>query len=349
MMSNNFNESSIAAMIRLAAMLCALVQLAGCTTAPPSASNSNAVLTPTTKITRDLLNLPLPKARLPVAVYGLRDQTGQYKPAPDSSYSTSVTQGAASILAKALKDSGWYIPVEREGLQNLLTERKIVRAIESPTEKGKPSIELPSLLPASLIMEGGVIAYESNVRTGGTGASYLGIGANSSYRVDQVTVSLRSVDTRNGQMLGVVTVTKTIYSYQLSASVYAFTSYQQLLQGETGFSSNEPVQLGVIQALEAAVIQLTLQGVRDGFLELKNAQDIYLPLVQKYLQADQANSHEPDEAPMAPIGLRDVPLESQSGVVQPLVPVPVVQAPLPKPIAVAVPSDAKATPKATAL
>ena len=329
--------------MRFAAAVCALFQLVACATAPvqPSVPYANAVLTPTTTITRDLLKLPAPKARLPVAVYGLRDQSGQYKPAPDSSYSTSVTQGAASILAKALKDSGWYVVVEREGLQNLLTERKIVRAIESPTEKGRPSIELPGMLPASLIMEGGVIAYESNVQTGGTGASYLGIGANRSYRVDQVTVSLRSVDTRNGQMLGVVTLTKTIYSYQLSANVYAFVDYQKLFQGEAGFSSNEPVQLGVIQALEAAVIQLTLQGVRDGFLELKNPQDIYLPLVQKYLQADQANSAEADKGPTAPIGVSDIPLDSQIGVVLPFVLPLVGQASLQIPAIMAPPIEAK--------
>jgi curli production assembly/transport component CsgG len=257
-----------------------------------------------------------------VAVYSLRDQTGQYKPAPDSSYSNSVTQGAASMLVKALKDSGWFVPVEREGLQNLLTERKVVRAIESPTERGKPIIELPSLLPASLIVEGGVIAYESNVRTGGKGANYLGIGANSSYRVDQVTVSLRLVDTRTGQILGVVTVTKTIYSYQLSTSIYAFISFQHLLQGETGFTTNEPIQLGVRQALEAAVIQLTLQGVRDRFLELKDEEAIYLPVVQKYLQADRDNSNVPDETSQVAktkIGYSVLPSESHVGMVYPLV------------------------------
>lgn len=311
---------------RLVFVLFFSFQMQACTSIPPSNLNSNAVLTPSSKITRDLLKLPLPKAKVTVAVYGLRDQTGQYKPYPDSSYSSSVTQGAASMLVKALKDSGWYIPVEREGLQNLLTERKVVRAIESPTEKGKPIIELPSLLPASLIVEGGLIGYESNVRTGGKGANYLGIGANSSYHVDQVTVSLRLVDTRTGQILGVVTETKTIYSYQLSTSIYAFISYQHLLQGETGYTTNEPIQLGVRQALEAAVIQLTMQGVRDGFLLLKDEKDIYCPLVQKYLKEDQVNSNEDDYVSNSPIGFSTFPSESHAGIVQPLVlsPTPVI-------------------------
>ncbi|MDQ6882353.1 MAG: curli production assembly/transport protein CsgG, partial [Pseudomonadota bacterium] len=123
------------------------IVLAGCATQPPSDVVANAQLTPASPITRDLAHLPEPKGKIVVAVYGFRDQTGQYKPAPDSSFSTSVTQGAASMLVKALKDSGWFTPVERENLQNLLTERKIVRALEIPQAPGTPAINLPQLTP----------------------------------------------------------------------------------------------------------------------------------------------------------------------------------------------------------
>jgi len=338
---------SLCGSVRFALLVFFLLLIGACSTVTaPSNVDSNAVLTPASKITRDLLKLPLPKAKVTIAVYGLRDQTGQYRPSPDSSYSTAVTQGSASMLVKALKDSGWYILVEREGLQNLLTERKVIRAIESTTEKGKPSIDLPPLLPAGLIVEGGVIAYETNVRTGGKGANYLGIGANSSYRVDQITVSLRLVDTRTGQILGVVTVTKTIYSYQFSTSIYKFTSYQSLLQGETGYTTNEPVQMGVRQALEAAVIQLTLQGVRDRVLELKDEQEIYQPLVQKYLRADQANLNEMEDLPDAPIGFSNFPSESHAGMVQPLLLSPALAKPVQKP-AISAPLDNAKKPLAT--
>src|SRR5690606_6779409 len=96
----------------------------------PAEVATPAHLTPATPSTRDLVKLPPPKGKVTVAVYGFRDQTGQYKPAPDSSFSTSVTQGASSMLVKALKDSGWFTPVERESLQELLTERRIVRALD---------------------------------------------------------------------------------------------------------------------------------------------------------------------------------------------------------------------------
>ena len=84
-----------------------LLALAGCaSTQLPSDVAANAKLTPATGATRDLLRLPEPKGKVVAAVYGFRDQTGQYKPAPDSSFSTAVTQGAATMLVKALKDSG---------------------------------------------------------------------------------------------------------------------------------------------------------------------------------------------------------------------------------------------------
>lgn len=258
--------------------------LAGCSTQPAANVISNAQLTPATRATKDLLQLPAPKGKVAVGVYALRDQTGQYKPSPDSSFSTAVTQGATSILIKALKDSGWFIPVERENLQNLLTERKIVRALEMPQEKGAPTIQLPPLMPATVLIEGGIVAYETNVRTGGAGARYLGVGVSEQYRVDQVTVSLRAIDIRGGQILNSVSTTKTIYSHQLSTGVYRFVNFKRLLELEAGYTRNEPVQLCVREAIESAVVHLTIQGLKDRVWALKNEKDWDSPIVQAYLK-----------------------------------------------------------------
>lgn len=328
--------------LRNGGLLLAILALAACSsTVPPSNVKANARLTPSTDITHALTGLPEPKVKIPVAVYGLRDQTGQYKASPESPYSTAVTQGAATMLVKALRDSGWYIPVEREGVQDILTERRIVRAIESPTDKGKPVINLPNLLPASLIIEGGITAYDSNVRTGGKGANFLGIGGSTQYRVDQVSVGLRSIDIRNGQILNAVSVTKTIYSYQFDASVYKFTSYQHLLQGETGFTTNEPAELAVREAIEAAVVHLTVQGVRERILELKNEQDWNSPVVQAYLKENVTNLTDAELVNDSPVPMLPLNADSPSQVVRPLL------APADTPLAKPVPdvSGAVATPR----
>lgn len=281
-------------MTRLAWLLPLL--LAACAVPqPPSNVTANAQLTPATKVTRDLLRLPEPKGKVVAAVYALRDQTGQYKPAPDSSFSTSVTQGAASLLVKALKDSGWFTPVERENLQNLLTERKIVRALETPQDKNAPQVSMPPLIPATVLIEGGVVAYESNVRTGGHGARYLGVGGKTQYRVDQVTVNLRSIDIRGGQVLNSVSVTKTIYSYEVSAGVFRFIGFKELLEAESGYTRNEPAQLCVKEAIEAAVVHLTVQGLKDRVWSLKNESDWDSPVVQAYLRENNAYLNINDE------------------------------------------------------
>jgi curli production assembly/transport component CsgG len=256
------------------------VLMTGC--ASPVPVFDNAQLTPATQFTRDLAKLPPPKGKMVAAVYGFRDQTGQYKPSPDSSFSAEVTQGAASMLVDALRTSNWFVPVERENLQDLLTERKIVRALETPADKGHPIAAIGALTPANVIIEGGIVGYDTNLRTGGLGVNYLGIGAATQYRVDQVTIALRAVDIRNGQVLNSVSTTKTIYSYELTAGVYKFVGYQNLLQVEAGLTYNEPQQLCVREAIEAAVVHLIVQGISTHTWDLKTAGDWYDPIIQKY-------------------------------------------------------------------
>lgn len=248
----------------ISALLLAVV-LQGCAVRDPVPAEHKAetpTLTPRASTYYDLLEMPKPRGRLVAAVYGFRDQTGQYKPTPASSFSTSVTQGAAAMLMDAMQTSGWFVVLEREGLQNLLTERKIIRASQNkPDTPANILDELPPLQAANLMLEGGIVAYDTNVRTGGEGARYLGIGASSEYRVDQVTVTLRAVDVRSGQVLANVMTSKTIYSVGRSASVFKFIELKELLEAEVGYTTNEPAQLCVLAAIESAVAHLVAQGI----------------------------------------------------------------------------------------
>jgi curli production assembly/transport component CsgG len=178
------------------------------------------------------------------------------------------------------------VAVERENLQDLLTERKIVRALEAPQDKNLPAPEVPQLLPASIIVEGGITAYDSNVRSGGAGANFLGIGVSSQYRVDQVTINLRSVDTRTGKILNTVSTTKSIYSYEIRPSVFKFVNFKDLAQFEAGLTRNEPAQLCVRDAIESAVVFLVVQGVKDHHWELRDAKDLDDPLIKAYALDD---------------------------------------------------------------
>ena len=73
-----------------------------------------------TSFGQTLRSLPTPARKVVASVYKFRDQTGQYKLQDvGAGFSTVVTQGATNILLKAMEDSGWFIPIERENINNL--------------------------------------------------------------------------------------------------------------------------------------------------------------------------------------------------------------------------------------
>jgi curli production assembly/transport component CsgG len=231
--------------------------------------------------------LPAAKTRTVVAVYKFRDQTGQYKPqANGSSFSTAVTQGTTTILLRALEESGWFDPIERENLGNLLNERKIIRSTraEFTEQTGVKQPVLPPLLFAGVMLEGGIISYDANMLTGGAGLRYFGAGASGQYRQDRVTVYLRAISTSNGRILKTVYTSKTILSQQVDASLFRFVSFKRLLETETGFTYNEPSEMAVKEAIEKAVQALIYEGILDGLWMPKDTADFAGPRMMQYVR-----------------------------------------------------------------
>jgi curli production assembly/transport component CsgG len=270
---------------KIMALLMAISLLGGCAAkdALVGQGETAASLTPRSSSYVDLISLPKPKGKIVTAVYSFRDQTGQYKPVPASNFSTAVTQGATSFLVTALRDSGWFIPVEREGLQNLLTERKIIRATEKNINE---DFELPPLMPATIVIEGGIVGYDSNTKTGGAGARYLGVGGSEQYRQDQVTINLRMINTRTGEILDSVMTTKTVFSREVQSGVFRFVEYKELLEIEAGMTTNEPIQVCVMSAIETAVIHLIGNGLKNKNWQLADSEQISHVTLQKYLNTD---------------------------------------------------------------
>ncbi|WP_415326026.1 CsgG/HfaB family protein [Chryseobacterium sp. MMS23-Vi53] len=219
-----------------------------------------------TTYTTELKNMPLPKEKIVIGVYKFRDQTGQYKPSENgNNWSTAVPQGTTTILIKALEDSRWFIPIERENIANLLNERQIIRSTRQEYAKDvdKNAQALPPLLYAGILLEGGVISYDSNIMTGGLGARYFGIGASTQYRQDRITIYLRAVSTLNGEILKTVYTSKTILSTSINGSFFRYIDTERLLEAEVGVTQNEPVQLAVTEAIEKAVKALIVEGIKD--------------------------------------------------------------------------------------
>lgn len=214
------------------------------------------------KVSRSLKELPGPEQKVVAAVYRFNDQTGQYKPSEQvASWSTAVTQGSTAILIKAMENSGWFVPIEREGLSNLLNERKI---ISSTRAQNNDQNGLPPLLFAGIILEGGIIGYDTNVITGGAGVRYFGVDGSGQFRKDQVTIYLRAVSSQTGRILKTVHTTKSIISQELSGGVFRFVDTNRLLEAEAGFTFNEPPVMAVTEAIDEALKTLIVEGVDDG-------------------------------------------------------------------------------------
>ena len=216
----------------------------------------------------DLLSLPKPKEKVIVALYSYLDKTGKYQPSENfQSLSRAVTQGADAVIIKALHDAGdgkWFTVVERSGLGNLLKERQILRESFAIYQENTDPKAVPPLTIAGVLLEGGVISFDSNQVTGGIGARYLGIGANTEYRRDVVAVYLRATSVINGEVLANVNVTKTIFSVGLRGDVFRFVTDNRILEFEAGASYNEPEHFALKQAIEKAVISLVFEGAKKG-------------------------------------------------------------------------------------
>lgn len=240
-------------------------------------STSNGVLgmkDPATVVntqTAELRNLPAPEQQAVVAVYDFPDMTGQRKDKDGiASISTAVTQGGAPLLISALKEAGngtWFRVVERNRVDDLARERQIVRQTREEY-LGEGANKLDPMMFAGLIIQGGIIGYDTNIQTGGAGARYLGIGGTTVYRKDQVVISLRGVNTNTGEIILNVQVSKTVLSVGRDLSVFKFVDVgTQLIEMEAGMTENEASTMAVKMAIEEAVLQLIKQGVEKGYFK----------------------------------------------------------------------------------
>jgi curli production assembly/transport component CsgG len=210
-----------------------------------------------------LINVQPPKVQPIVAVYpsSFTDQTGQRK--SNSSFalfSTAVTQQPSALLIRALKHASngkFFRVVERVGLDNLTKERQLIRSAREQITEDGASKSVPPLLFAGVLLEGAVIAYDTNLTTGGIGARYLGIGKSAQYRKDNITVSLRMVSVATGEILIEVLSQKTVFSYGQSDDVFKFIEMgTELVEIELGNSRNESTTIALMKAIEGAVLEL---------------------------------------------------------------------------------------------
>ena len=219
----------------------------------------------------ELAELPPAKRKPIIAVYrdSFQDLTGQRK--SNSSFalfSPAVTQAPEALLIRALKHAAsgnFFRVVERVGLDNLTKERQLIRSTRENFEQDQ---KLQPLLFAGLLIQGGVINYDTNVQSGGMGARYLGIGTSKQYREDVVTISLRLVSVSTGEVLVETLVSKSIVSTSVSQDVFRFIEAgTELVEIEGGVAENEVGSIALQKAIEAGVFNLIKIGIERGYWE----------------------------------------------------------------------------------
>ena len=222
----------------------------------------------------ELLNIPAAKRQPIIAVYSnsFQDLTGQRKSNSSfAMFSTAVTQAPEALLIRALKhaaDGKFFRVVERVGLDNLTKERQLIRSTRENFEEDK---QLKPLLFAGLLIQGGVISYDTNIESGGIGARYLGVGNSKQYREDVVTISLRLVSVSTGEVLLETTVSKNILSTGVSQDIFRFIEMgTELVEVEGGVAENEAASIALQKAIETGVLNLIEIGIQRGYWEYEN-------------------------------------------------------------------------------
>lgn len=268
------------------------------------------------QLQKEFDRIPPPAGRkISVAVYQFTDKTGQRRPQPGvASFSTAVTQGAEVFLIKALQDVGqgqWFEVVERTNIDALTKERLIIRQMREAYE-GKDARPLMPMQFAGIIMEGGIIGYDSGSESGGAAYRFLGIGPSTLYSKDTVTISLRAISVNTGKVLAAVHVTKIVYSTADSVAVLKFlNSNTQAFEAETGLTINEPGTLAVKATIEAAVVELIKEGERKGVWDFRKPVIPAMKSNEVNIVASTANQKETTE-------IKNLPSTPSSEIQQPL-------------------------------
>jgi curli production assembly/transport component CsgG len=253
---------------------CAAIQTTGLTELKPEVTKS--------MLKKEFDTLPPPSIGKPVtvAIYGFTDKTGQRKMQTGvASFSTAVTQGAETFLIQSLQNVGqgrWFDVVERVGIDNLVKERTIIKQMREAYE-GPSAKALMPMQFAGIIIEGGIIGFDSSIMSGGAGMRIFGIGKQTQWSQDTVTVSLRAVSVNTGKVLATVTVQKTILSSADSVTALKFFDQgTQAFEAEAGLTINEPSTYAVKATTEFAVVELIKEGAKKGVWDFK-----YPPVAQK--------------------------------------------------------------------
>ena len=112
---------------------------------------------------------------------------------------------------------------------------------------------LTNLATADYLITGAIVAFDSDVESGGTGLRLSNIGFRQERRKDIITVNLRIVDVGSGEVLANKTVTQAVLSVRKQGDTLNYVTLNTVLEFESGLVVNEPATFALDAAIRVAL------------------------------------------------------------------------------------------------
>lgn len=205
-----------------------------------------------TTATQFLASLPEPKEKIPIAVYGILDKTGQYREDGYMSQSRVVTQGATEMLITALVRSRQFAVLDRVQFQRILNEQNLIT--QKRIAKGEGP-KIGEITGADYIIEGAITEYDVDIATGGIGLKIAGKGGSTKYARASCAIDIRVTDTTTGEVVWAKSLRKEILGKKVGITVFSFLG-KSIVEFETGKGMQEVINLVVRTLLEEIVYKL---------------------------------------------------------------------------------------------
>ncbi|PTV98487.1 curli biogenesis system outer membrane secretion channel CsgG [Halanaerobium saccharolyticum] len=202
-----------------------------------------------TTATQLLAALPEREDKHQVAIYDIKDKTGQYSEIG----SMVVSQGATEMLITALIRSRQFKVLDRVNLSNFMTEQSLVEQDRTTGNDGPATGELTG---AHYVIDGAITEYQIDKKTGGLGLVIAGKGGQQEYAVASCAVDLRVTDTTSGEVVWAKSLKKEIVGERISFQVFSFMG-NNIVEFESGRGKQEVINLVVRTLLEEAVYKLS--------------------------------------------------------------------------------------------
>ena len=208
-----------------------------------------------------------PRRGLSVAVGDIRDYTGKQT----DGEGFAITQGGALMAYSALGQMSEGVRVH-ERFDTRIADAELAysksrqlgdgrsHTVEDPATGEKSDVPWEpyfggTILKSDYYIVGGITELNYNISSGGAELAIGGVGVKRRTYTTNVAIDLRIVSTESLRVHDTVTVQKQITGVEIDGDIYRFFN-SELFDFNAGSKSQEPLQLAVRMAIEAATLEL---------------------------------------------------------------------------------------------